>query len=143
VVEVSATLRSLFDAMPQGGDVTCLCGETRNPCPVHDLSAISARLSDPETSHQAARSYRPNRLTQRQRILDLLRYSAGLTDFQLSQATGIPRHIAARRRKDLVEMGLVCDSGYRRKTDNNVAAVVWRLEDDPDLADRIREEMGE
>lgn len=143
---MSATLRTLFDAMPLGGDVSstefCVC-KRRNPCPVHSLEAISARNSDPHTSREAAWAFPNRRRTQRQAVLDLLRHSAGLSDYEISLHTGIPRHIAARRRKDLVEMGLVCDSTYRRRTDTGCLAVVWRLEDDPDLADRIREEMGE
>lgn len=48
-----------------------------------------------------------------------------MTDYELSVATGILRGTAARRRKDLEEMGEVVRTDRRRRTDTGATAIVW------------------
>jgi hypothetical protein len=88
-----------------------------------------ARLTDPETSHEAAESVRDVSETQ-QRILDLLT-NKPQTDFQLVEnyrrwnfgwfsESGI-----RSRRAELVSMGKVQDSGNREKLPSGRNAIVW------------------
>jgi hypothetical protein len=48
-----------------------------------------------------------------------------LIDSELSQITGIALHSANKRRGELVEKGLVWDSGRRRLTPEGSPAIVW------------------
>lgn len=86
-----------------------------------------ARKSDPDTSHQAARDATPRAGTHRARALVELRAAGenGLTDFELSARTGIAQTSIGVRRKELVDAGLVKDSGKRRSAPSGSAAIVW------------------
>ena len=66
-----------------------------------------ARNTDPNTSHQAAAI--SNRDTQRVRVLDFLRGCGdrGATDYETSIGLDILRTSGAKRRLELMEMGLV------------------------------------
>jgi hypothetical protein len=85
-----------------------------------------ARASDPETSHDAAQSV--ERLTEKHEyMLALLRDVGPATDERLFQyAIAVMSESGARtRRSELVAMGLVRDSGKRRKTRSGRNAIVW------------------
>lgn len=84
------------------------------------------RWSDPATSREAARDL-PHRELQRERVLAAITAAGvgGLTDYETSQITGIPRHVAARRRKDLEQLGEVVRTDRRRRTDTGSSAIVW------------------
>lgn len=88
-----------------------------------------ARSDDPETSHEAARSLNKRKLSaQRENILRLLR-GAGLTDEEIRDIYPQPRPSDASlrtRRNELVEMGLVMDSGRLRRTRSGRRAIVWK-----------------
>lgn len=91
-----------------------------------------ARYTDPLTSHQAARSIREEDLREQQRvILRLLREIGPLTDerilvwlhrndYMLSPSG------ARTRRKELVDLGFVEDSGFRGKTASGRTTIVWQ-----------------
>ena len=87
-----------------------------------------ARRTDPETAHEAAAANQPERSKQRHDVLGYLRGMGfyGATDCQISQALGILRTSAGKRRHELVALGLVENSGQRRETDTGSTAIVWR-----------------
>ena len=86
------------------------------------------RTTDPHTSHLASEAVKRFGGGQRGRVLAALDAAPeGLTDFELSLRTGIPRHVAARRRKDLEQAGLVVATDRTRPTDTGCLAVVWRV----------------
>lgn len=90
-----------------------------------------ARSSDPETSHQAARSVRGLSHTH-QLVLRTFRLAGELTDEELAArflAGGItisPSGLRSRRR-ELVDQRRLVDSGRRRRTRAGRATIVWKL----------------
>jgi hypothetical protein len=88
-----------------------------------------ARRYDPSTSHEAAASVNNVRESQLY-ILRLLRSRGPSTDEELWRC--IPNNIisvsgARSRRSELVGLGLVKDSGIRRKTKANRQTIVWEV----------------
>lgn len=81
----------------------------------------------PETSAQAAAAVKPKTPSQRQRVLAAIRAagSRGLTDEQIVEQVGLGPNSGRPRRKELQEMGLVRDSGLRRRTVSGAEAAVW------------------
>lgn len=64
----------------------------------------------------------------RLRVLGLLRdHPDGLTDDEGGRLMGADRLRFGRRRHELVERGVVVDSGERRATPGGRSAIVWRL----------------
>jgi hypothetical protein len=59
------------------------------------------------------------------RVLALL--SVPLTDEEMQLAGMMPANTQRPRRIELAQLGLVCDSGVRRRTSRGKTAVVWRL----------------
>lgn len=108
---------------------TCVhCGAAYEPTePV-------ARRSDPETSWTAAGSVSKRKLTRtRQNILDSLRRWGPMTDEAIwkSLVREGQDHLtsvsgARTRRKELVDIGLVEDSGRRVRGSTNRKMIVWR-----------------
>jgi hypothetical protein len=84
-----------------------------------------ARNTDPETSHEAARA---NRNTDRARCEAALeaRGPAGFTDYELADRLGLQQNSAGKRRGELRDLGLVVDSGLRRRAPSGAWAIVWR-----------------
>ncbi len=88
-----------------------------------------ARWSDPVTSHEAARSVIHIRESQRF-ILSILQDEGPLTDEEVFAAvTRRERRISPSdcrtRRNELVKLGMVCDSGKRRRLPSGRWSVVW------------------
>jgi hypothetical protein len=89
-----------------------------------------ARASDPATSHEAAQSVRD--LTEKQwGVLLILRWDGPATDEQIYAAFRrrgwlISPSGCRTRRKELVEAGLVEDSGRRGVTESGRSTVVWQ-----------------
>ena len=83
-----------------------------------------SRATDPETSRQGPCSYRMNQ--SRSDVLKTIRLRP-LTDIELVQAVSdkMSASGARTRRAELVRMGLVKDSGKRRKSDSKRSHVVW------------------
>lgn len=98
----------------------------------------AARATDPQTSHEAARSVRNQTETHR-RILSLFKLNAldGLTDEELAgqwqgwvDSRGWPPVSESglrTRRHELVILGLLQDSGDKRLTRGGRRTTVWRL----------------
>lgn len=107
------------------------------------MIGAKARNTDPETSHAAAESV--SDLTEKQNavLMALRRYPNGLTDERVATIYGNARSVVPRdweqpfprqspsglrsRRAELVEKGLVRDSGRREKTASGRQAVVWEV----------------
>lgn len=85
-----------------------------------------ARTTDHDTAQEAARSASRRGPNQRRRVWEALKSLGDATDYELSIATGILRSSAAKRRQELVDLGYVVETPYRRATDTGTLAVVWR-----------------
>jgi hypothetical protein len=79
-----------------------------------------------DTSREAAESL-SNTGTLRALVLAAirLRNGRGATDQELQEALNLPVNVQTPRRWELVNMGLVRDSGQRRKTRSGRNATVW------------------
>lgn len=98
----------------------------------------SARLSDPSTSHEAAASVADVRKSQAA-VLGVLAFVGRSTDEQLVSEYAMavetfpdttPRQSPSgirTRRHELVQQGLIADSGERVKMASGRYAVVWEL----------------
>lgn len=86
------------------------------------------REGDPQTSHDAADTVQNIRAKQ-QMIFDLLEYHGPMIDEEIYREpmiTIMNRPSGARtRRKELVDLGLVRDSGKRRPTEAGRQSTVW------------------
>lgn len=85
-----------------------------------------ARRTDPETSHAAARSMVEEAGVQRERILERLRDSQGLTNDEIDAIFGWRTGTASRRVVELVRAGLVERTELTRPTSAGRAAIVHR-----------------
>lgn len=92
------------------------------------LDSALARTSDPDTSHAAAAMQTPERRARGQWLaLDALARRGPLTDFELADITGWQQTSIGRRRKQLVDRGLVVQTEARRRTPSGATAAVWRI----------------
>ena len=79
-----------------------------------------------DTEHAAADSVAHITGRLRSEVLHLLRaHPGGLTDDEGGRLLGGDRLRFGRRRNELCDLGLVCDSGCRRLTPQGRKAVVW------------------
>lgn len=86
-----------------------------------------ARRRDPETSREAARSVE-NIWESQRTILELLQRRGASTDEEIFMlVSGMSPSGARTRRSELVKMGLVRDSGQRRKLSTGRRAIVWEV----------------
>lgn len=79
------------------------------------------------TSKLTAQSMRCHATAQQQRVLEALQAAgeAGMTDEEIQATLNLGGNSERPRRRKLVELGFVKDSGVMRKTGSNHAAVVW------------------
>jgi hypothetical protein len=89
------------------------------------------RRTDRDTARLAAVGVATRRDAQKLRVLQELAEAGdeGRTDYELGLVLQILRTSAGKRRKELLEHGLVRDSRRRRNTDTGTSAVVWELTD--------------
>ena len=100
----------------------------------HQLPLVTprARTTDPATSHQAARSVAHLRQTQRA-VYTLLALEGPQTDEELAylwherMADPISPSGLRTRRAELVDQGLVIDTGCRRPISSGRNAIVWGI----------------
>jgi hypothetical protein len=80
-----------------------------------------------QTSREAAIEAYPNAGTQRALVLDELRKHpfTGLTDHQMQEVLGMNPSTQRPRRVELVNAGLVVESGFHRLTPSGRKAMVW------------------
>jgi transcription initiation factor IIE alpha subunit len=90
-----------------------------------DGVSAMCRDSDPETSRLAAKGV--NIKKSLKLALQTLREAEdGLTDHELAAKTGYQHNSIGKRRTDLRNLGLVVDSGKRRKAPSGAYAIVWK-----------------
>lgn len=79
-----------------------------------------------DTSRAAAESL-TNTATLRNKVLKVIqsRGTVGITDQELQEVLQLPPNVETPRRWELVNAGLVRDSGMRRKTRSRRNAAVW------------------
>lgn len=77
------------------------------------------------TSRAAADAIAPSAETLRQRVYEFIQASHGATDEQISIGLGMNPSTARPRRVELVQRGLVVDSGERLLTASGRRAAVW------------------
>lgn len=99
-----------------------------------ELGPPRARLTDPITSHAAARLTEPKASTNRALALRILReHPEGLTDFELAELTGIQQTSIGKRRGELRDGGFVRDTGKVRKAPSGASAIVWEAVPEDEL----------
>jgi hypothetical protein len=90
-----------------------------------------ARVGDPETSHEAADALNAHELSDLQaKVLAWFKSHKSGTDEQLErdpQFRDLAPSTARKRRSDLLEMGLIRDSGKRELNSRNRSMVVWEI----------------
>lgn len=81
------------------------------------------------TSVDAALKAKPKIGNRQGLVLTKLRIAGpgGMTDHELTAALGLPLQSVVPRRRELVQLGLVKDSGDRRATPSGRKAIVWTL----------------
>lgn len=90
---------------------------------------------DSDTSIAAAASIASAAESIRAQVLQYVADSpAGATDNELENALGLRHQTASPRRRELVLMGFLRDSGDRRKTDSGRGATVWCIVPDDERA---------
>lgn len=102
-----------------------------DPAPRRDLDAEHAYtpVMPRDTTRAAAAAVLPRSGTQRRKVYDAILDAAGrgyggATDLELTRATGLGGNSVRPRRLELVEAGLVVDTGHRRTADGT-AHIVW------------------
>ena len=116
--------------------VVLLKGNSMDDPTLFDQEPVArARATDPDTSHQAALSV--SNLPDRQKwVLWLLQDHGPMTDLELltkyrdrrwEQSPTQSESGLRTRRKELVDLGLVRDSGHRRKLPSGRNAIVWEV----------------
>lgn len=85
------------------------------------------RALDRDTAVNAAITNRPRRSAHKQMVLDALRAAGpeGLTDFQISEATGLIATSAGKRRLDLMRDDLVKATDMTRLSPSGTPSKVW------------------
>lgn len=118
----------LFDRIFETGE-SAIPSATVKRRAIRSQSTSPARRSDPDTAHEAANANQEIRGEQRKKVYDyLLSVGAnGATDYEIAVACGILRTSAGKRRKELVDLGLVEYAGFSRPTDTGSSARVWRV----------------
>jgi DNA-binding MarR family transcriptional regulator len=79
-------------------------------------------------------AYAVANLTLRQRqVYAAFAVHGSLTDLETQAATGLPINIVTSTRNRLRELGLVADSGERKRGPHGLRNIVWRLERRDDI----------
>ena len=101
--------------------------------PTLNFNRPVARRTDPATSWEAARSLKEEKLrASQQLILTILRVRGPMTDEQIllcvqrNPDTRMSDSGCRTRRKELVDAGLVEDSGKRERTASGRKTIVWK-----------------
>ena len=103
--------------------------------PVDLIVAVdpTARVTDPDTSHAAAAAQTPAKVRSEHRLVLSLLARQPMSDFELANRASAELQRTVKqtsigvRRKELVTIGLVRDSGRKGKSDTGSACIVWEL----------------
>ena len=91
-----------------------------------DLFEAHARRTDPETSKQSAAAVNVTEL--QQRVIDVMALLGGdATIKEVAAKSGLAEVSVSPRFKPLRAMGMIRDSGRRRKNVGGRSAIVWEL----------------
>jgi predicted transcriptional regulator len=82
-----------------------------------------ARRTDPETSHEAARSINITRLEKV--VLDAFISHGEMTTHELAQVTSLELVTVSPRVRPLVRKGLIRDSGRRKIGESGRPSIIW------------------
>lgn len=93
-----------------------------------DLPGL-VRHDHPDTSREAARKFTAQSGTARRRVFDALHAAGGdgMTDEELQRHLGMGGNTERPRRIELVDAGMVADSGRRRPTNSDSRGIVWTV----------------
>jgi hypothetical protein len=99
------------------------------PDPKQTIPAPARRNAPPGTSEVSAQRIATAAPSLRDMVLALLRErgARGATDQEIQAELGLPSNTQIPRRWELVNLGLVVDSGERRPTPSGRRAAVWAL----------------
>jgi DNA-binding MarR family transcriptional regulator len=86
-----------------------------------DFETLS-RTSDPSTSRSAARAIVASGQHESdcRRVLEAIRRHPGLSTREISEVTGIDRHLLGRRAADLKKRGLIRETAVRRQNNKRL-----------------------
>lgn len=90
-------------------------------------SLAPPRQRHSETSCDAADKIEPKAPTLREKVLHVISELGGLTDAECQQVLHLDPSTQRPRRIELVRMGLVVDSGAKRRTRSGRLAVIWTV----------------
>lgn len=131
-VEHVAAVAEVAQVRPNGPAPTATIAPTTAARPV--VGAPSARSTDPTTAHEAAASITVQRMrADHHLVLAALHDHGPMNDFALASrvSTALGRTVKQTsigvRRKELVTLGLVRNSGRRAPSDTGKASIVWAL----------------
>lgn len=111
----------------QGHAIGCSRPEAY-PSGLYDGRPPAEPLDLAGTSRAAADSALANSSAMRSKVLGAIRTAgAGMTDDEVERALGLRHQTASARRRELVLLGLVRDSGRRRRTSSGRMAAVWEV----------------
>lgn len=92
------------------------------------LREAHARNTDPDTSHEAAESISPRlRELQRKVLMFAYDYPDGFIDPELNRRFDTHGSTYRTRRAELVEQGLIRDSGERRTDGGTRRHIIWQI----------------
>lgn len=96
--------------------------------PALDFDRPMARVTDPETSHQAAASAASRKATDQALVLRIhAAHPEGLTDFELADIADRIQASLGVRRGELRNAGLIVNSGVKRPSPSGSPSIVWRI----------------
>jgi len=93
------------------------------------FSPPTARVTDPETSHEAAADAAPNAHTDRANVL-VMHYRhrhSGLTDYELAAKMERQQNSVGKRRGELRDAGLIAQDELKRPAPSGSSAFVWKI----------------
>lgn len=96
------------------------------PIPENPYAGTTPRVRSSDTSQDAGDSMMPAVGTLRRQVYNLIAVRPS-TDDEVEDILGLRHQTASARRRELVLLGLVKDSGERRFTSSGRKATVWRV----------------
>lgn len=116
------------DPVPHSRDYCRECDEEKREPLIEEAREIARSapyVRGSETSKKAAGAIQASSASLRVQVLAYLLHTGGATDQEVQQALDIRPSTQRPRRVELVEMGLVRDSGRTRETESGREATVW------------------
>ena len=92
---------------------------------IASMNGMRTSRKTTDTQKKAVALTMPRSGTRLLTIYNLISESNGLTDFQIEETTGLAHQSASAARNNLMQRGLVTDSGLRRKNRRGHDAIVW------------------